>query len=100
MIRPRGSSTRRTCSPSSPRPGIEDKRLPPDPITGNAYALDLAHVPNTWGDAIDAFEQSKVIPRIFAPEMIRNLLLTKKQERHYMAELSPNEQVEIYLDTV
>ncbi|MGR3444575.1 glutamine synthetase [Thalassococcus profundi] len=80
--------------------GIEDKRLPPDPITGNAYALDLAHVPNTWGDAIDAFEQSKVIPRIFAPEMIRNLLLTKKQERHYMAELSPNEQVEIYLDTV
>ena len=55
---------------------------------------------NTWGDAIDAFEQSKVIPRIFAPEMIRNLLLTKKQERHYMAELSPNEQVEIYLDTV
>ncbi|MFZ5963373.1 glutamine synthetase family protein [Thalassococcus sp. BH17M4-6] len=80
--------------------GIEDGVLPPEPITGNAYALDLAHVPNNWGDAIEAFENSAEIPRIFAPEMIRNLLLTKKQERHYMAELSPNEQVEIYLDTV
>ena len=80
--------------------GIEDKTMPPDPITGNAYALDLPQMPGDWGDAIKAFENSTIMPRIFAPEMIRNMLLTKKQEHHYMAELNPSEQVEIYLDTV
>ncbi|MFD1342847.1 glutamine synthetase family protein [Litorisediminicola beolgyonensis] len=80
--------------------GIEDAHEPPEPITGNAYALDLRHMPSDWGSAIEAFEASSTIPRIFAPELIRNLLLTKKQERHYMAELEPAEQVTIYLDTV
>lgn len=80
--------------------GIEDEMEPPAPISGNAYALDLPQVPNTWGAAIDAFENSEIIKRIFAPEMIRNLVLTKRQELHYMAELTPAEQVEIYLDTV
>ncbi len=80
--------------------GIEDQITPPPPITGNAYALDLPQVPNTWGAAIDAFEQSDEIKRIFAPEMIRNLVLTKRQELRYMDELTPEERVEIYLDTV
>lgn len=80
--------------------GIEDGAMPPDPITGNAYALDLPVIPTDWGAAIDAFEASKIVPRIFPAELIRNFLLTKKQERHYMAELSETEQVEIYLDTV
>ena len=51
-------------------------------------------------DAIEAFEASKIMPRIFPEELIRNMLLTKRQELHYMAELEPHEQVEIYLDTV
>ena len=80
--------------------GIEDALEPPAPITGNAYAQELDQVPNMWGDAIAAFENSDVIKRIFAPEMVRNLVLTKRQELHYMGELSPTEQVEIYLDTV
>ena len=80
--------------------GIEDGRMPPEPITGNAYAIDMDHMPDNWADAITLFEDSAIMPRIFASELIRNYLLTKKQERHYMAELSPKEQVEIYLDTV
>jgi glutamine synthetase len=80
--------------------GIEDKAEPPAPITGNAYALDLPQVPTTWEDAIDAFESSPDIARIFAPELIRNFVLTKRQELHYMGELTPEERVEIYLDTV
>ncbi len=40
------------------------------------------------------------MPRILPPELIRNLVLTKRQEVHYLAELSPEEQVELYLDTV
>ncbi len=80
--------------------GIEDKIEPCEPITGNAYAQDLPHIPSDWGSAIEAFEASSFIPRVFSPELIRNLVLTKKQEKYYMAELSPTEQVEIYLDTV
>jgi glutamine synthetase len=81
--------------------GIEDGVEPPSPITGNAYAIDgLATIPATWAEAIDAFEGSSVLPRIFSPELIRNLVMTKRQEMHYIAELNPEEQVELYLDTV
>jgi len=38
--------------------------------------------------------------RIFPAELIENFVMTKRQELHYMAELSPEEQTEIYLDTV
>jgi glutamine synthetase len=80
--------------------GIEDKALPPEPVTGNAYALDLPQIPADWPSAVTAFEKSTVMPRIFHDELIRNLVQTKRQEIHYMDELTPNERVEIYLDTV
>jgi len=80
--------------------GIEDGKEPVAPITGNAYAADLPQIPHTWTTAIDAFESDPAMARIFAPELVSNLILTKRQELHYMAELSPAEQVEIYLDTV
>ena len=80
--------------------GIEDGAEPPAPITGNAYAAELPQIPGDWKSAIDAFENSEEVKRIFAPEMVRNFILTKRQELHYMQELTPQEQVEIYLDTV
>ncbi|MFZ7093169.1 glutamine synthetase family protein [Primorskyibacter sp. 2E233] len=80
--------------------GMEDEAQPPKPITGNSYAQDLPHIPTDWATAIKAFEDSTIMPRIFPQYLIRNLLLTKKQELHYMAELSGPEQVEVYLDTV
>ncbi|WP_127903273.1 glutamine synthetase family protein [Solirhodobacter olei] len=80
--------------------GMEDKLEAPAPITGNAYALSLPQLPTTWDEAIDMFERSPVIARLLPEELIRNFVLTKRQERHYMAELSPEEQIEVYLDTV
>ena len=81
--------------------GIEDGLEPPSPITGNAYAMDdLPQIPSTWEDAIEAFETSAIMPRILPNELIRNLVLTKKQELHYIAELTAEEKVELYLDTV
>jgi glutamine synthetase len=80
--------------------GIENRMEPPAPSTGNAYALDLPRMAEDWGTAIEAFEKSPIMPQLFAPDLIRNLVLTKRQERHYMAQLDANEQVEIYLDTV
>ena len=80
--------------------GLEDATEPPAPITGNAYALDLPQVPGDWTSAIDAFEHSAVMRRIFPEAMIQNLVLTKRQEVHYMQDLTLSEQAEIYLDTV
>jgi glutamine synthetase len=80
--------------------GIEDAATPPEPITGNAYQHDLPQIPGDWQTAIDLFESDPFVARIFAPELIRNYVLTKRQELRDMLELSREEQVEIYLETV
>ncbi|WP_444462925.1 glutamine synthetase family protein [Rhodobacter capsulatus] len=80
--------------------GIEDKMVPDDPIVGNAYAQYLPQLPATWNLAINQFASCPLIPRIFEEELIENFLMTKRQEIHYMAELSEEEQTELYLDTV
>lgn len=80
--------------------GMEDGKPPPAPITGNAYDADLPQIPTDWASAIDTFETDPAVARIFASELIRNLVLTKRQELHYMEELDAYERVEIYLDTV
>ncbi|MBV0891607.1 glutamine synthetase family protein [Paracoccus sp. Z118] len=80
--------------------GIEDRAACPPHITGNAYAQGLEQLPAGWGKAIDCFEASPEIRRIFPAHLIENLVMTKRQELHYMAELSDEETVELYLDTV
>jgi len=80
--------------------GIEDRLVPPPPITGSAYDLDLPQTPVTWQDAIDTFATSQRMARIFAPQLIDNLVRTKRQELRYMAELSEPEVLDLYLDTV
>ncbi|WP_416915240.1 MAG: glutamine synthetase family protein [Roseicyclus sp.] len=80
--------------------GIEDGAEPPPAITGNAYDKDLEQLPRTWDAAIDAFANSPEIARIFPADLIANFLATKRQERHYMAELGPEERQELYLDTI
>ena len=80
--------------------GIEDAQMPPPPITGNAYDQGLPQLPGNWADAIDLFETDKQISRIFPSELISNLVATKRQELQAFAELSPEEQIDLYLDTV
>lgn len=81
--------------------GITQAMEPPPPITGNAYAMEnLPQIPATWEGAIEALEKSTIVPRFIHPELIRNLIQTKRQELHYIGELSDSERVELYLDTV
>ncbi|RVV98682.1 glutamine synthetase [Mesobaculum littorinae] len=80
--------------------GIEDGLAPPAPITGSAYTQSLPRMPDDWGRAIDLFETDARIARIFPPALIENYVATKRQERHYIAELTPEERVDLYLDTV
>ena len=80
--------------------GIEDALEPPAPFEGNAYDQDLAQLPATWSEAIESFAACDEIKRIFPQHLIDNLVMTKRQELHYMAELTDEETVELYLDTV
>jgi len=81
--------------------GIEHEMEPASPIVGNAYAVTgLPQIAPTWEAAIDALEQSQIVPRFIHPELIKNLISTKRQELHYLDELSDTEKLELYLDTV
>lgn len=80
--------------------GIQDGLDPPPAFKGNAYDQNLAQLPGDWGAAIEAFDACPQIRRIFPEHLVDNYLMTKRQELHYMAELSDEETVELYLDTV
>ncbi len=80
--------------------GIEDRLEPPAPFEGNAYDKQLEQLPGSWGDAIEAFATCPAMKRIFPQPLLDNLVMTKRQELHYMAELTDQETVELYLDTV
>lgn len=80
--------------------GIEDGTEPPAPITGNAYEANLPQIARDWPNAIELFQNDPAIARIFTPELIRNFVLTKRQEMHYMQDLSPQERIATYLETV
>ena len=80
--------------------GIEDNLKPGAPITGNAYDQDLPQIPATWSQAIEAFDQSPIARRIFDPMLVDNFVLTKRQEQTNFQKLTPEEQVDLYLDTV
>ena len=80
--------------------GIEDEMVPPDPITGNAYNLDLPQLAPTWQDAIDVFESDPLIARILPQALIENLCLTKQQELSLLADIDVSEHWKSYLETV
>ena len=80
--------------------GIEDKAEPQPAFEGNAYDKDLEQLPGTWSEAIETFAACDQMKRVFPQHLIDNLVMTKRQELHYMAELTDEETVELYLDTV
>jgi len=80
--------------------GIEEGLVPPPPITGNAYEQDLPQIPTSWTDAIDTFERSNRMARLFPRGLIRNLVMTKRQEAERMAALDARARAALYLDTV
>ncbi len=69
--------------------GIEDAADPPPAVDDNAYETDAPTLIGDWGAAIEAFAHSPATARLFAPELVRNLLLCKRQEHaRFEAEMS------------
>ncbi len=80
--------------------GIEDGMDPGDPISGSAYDQDLPQLAEDWQTAIDLFAEDPLIARIFEPRMVRNLVLTKRQEIAIMSVLPEEEHWKTYLEKV
>ncbi|WP_306116864.1 MULTISPECIES: glutamine synthetase family protein [unclassified Roseovarius] len=80
--------------------GIEDNMTPPAPLTGNAYEQGLPQLAADWQTATDRFETDPVIGRFFSPTMIRNLVMTKRQELRLMSAIPEAEHWKTYLEKV
>ena len=79
--------------------GIEAGVAPPPPITGNAYDADLPRLPGTWAEAIAAFD-APGMRRILPAGLIRNYLMTKRQELAAWDAMDRAERLDLYLDSV
>ncbi len=78
--------------------GIEDEMVAHAPLTGNAYEQELPQLASDWASAIENFEKSEIIQRIFPGLLIENLCNTKRQELKRMAEVSHGDLWKIYVD--
>ncbi|MFS0866221.1 glutamine synthetase family protein [Microbacterium sp. 179-B 1A2 NHS] len=54
--------------------GIENELELPEPLTGNAYDSDVAHLPTTLREAADLFEQSEVARAAFGDDVVAHYL--------------------------
>lgn len=80
--------------------GIEDGMKPPDATTGNAYESKVEELAPDWTMAIDLFAGAKSVARIFSDQLIRQLVLTKRQETERLGQLDPEARRTLYLDRV
>lgn len=80
--------------------GIEDAMPPGAPLTGSAYGQDLPQLATDWTSAVDLFEADPLMPRIFEPRLIRNLVQTKRQEIAVMGAIDEADHWKTYLDKV
>ena len=61
--------------------GIERELTPPPAITGDAYSLDLPHLPLDWATAIRTFQNGALVPEIYSRRLQRMFVECKKQEQ-------------------
>ena len=76
--------------------GIENKIEPPEPMVSST---ELA-LPMDWKQAIDAFEHSERLTRVFAPILRETFLGMKKQELQVFSQQISAFEHETYLEIV
>ncbi|MGB7286552.1 MAG: glutamine synthetase family protein [Salaquimonas sp.] len=80
--------------------GIENKLTPVRPITGDAYSMDLPHLPLDWASAIEAFEDGKHVPDIFSKRLQKMFVECKTQELKRFAREVTDFEYHSYLEVV
>lgn len=80
--------------------GMEEKKMPSDPVQVDCYSLELSQLPSDWGYAIELLEQSEKLKAIFNPEIIEMFAGIKKQELKVFNSKVTNFEYQSYLETV
>lgn len=80
--------------------GVEDAIEPPAPTDGNAYDEDMPGLAPDWQTAVDTFETSAWVQRLFAPGLIRQFICQKRQEIIRLSDMDDVEKRDLYLDRV
>jgi glutamine synthetase len=80
--------------------GIEEDLSPPSAMTGNAYDQDFPQLIMDWSDAIKAFSNDMILPKILPQGLIANMVLTKEQELGLFAGIPKEEHWKTYLEAV
>lgn len=80
--------------------GVENQVEPPAAINGNAYEGELPRLAPDWASAVDLFEKSPRIARLFHSDLKDQFVRTKRQELRRLSELSVPERHALYLDRV
>jgi glutamine synthetase len=80
--------------------GVENRVEPPAPLDGNAYEAELPQLAPDWVSAIDQFESSPVMSRLFHKELKEQFVRTKRQEVRRLSELGTADRHALYLDRV
>ena len=80
--------------------GIEQKMTPPDAIVGDAYNLDLQHLPLDWASAIEAFDDGEHVQDIFSKRLQTMLVECKTQELKRFAREITDFEYHSYLEVV
>ena len=80
--------------------GIENKMTPAPAIEGDAYRLDLPHLPLDWASAIEAFEDGKHVAQVFSTQLQTMLVECKTQELKKFARHVTDFEYHSYLEVV
>jgi glutamine synthetase len=80
--------------------GIERQLQPPEPVSGDAYALDLPRLPPDWASAIAVFDRGDLVQEIYSRRLQRMLVNCKEQELSYFRKQVSNFEYDTYLETV
>ncbi len=80
--------------------GIENEMIPTPAIVGDAYRLDLPHLPLDWASAIEAFEDGKHVADVFSAQLQTMLVECKTQELKKFARHVTDFEYHSYLEVV
>lgn len=80
--------------------GLEKEWQPSNPIVGDAYSMDLPHLPLDWASAIEAFERGKHVEEIFSSRLKGMFVDCKKQEHRIFKGHVTDFEYHSYLEVV
>lgn len=80
--------------------GLQNKLMPPEPVEGDAYDMDLPSIPLQWRTAIDTMAQGTHAKNIFGDLFCQMYIAAKNQEYDQFMRAVTRIEYETYLESV